>query len=520
MNRTDTLRIVIVGHVDHGKSTLIGRLFYDTGSIPESRYREIEDTCRRQGRPFEFAYLMDALEEEREQNVTIDTAQTFFRWQGRPYVIIDAPGHKEFLKNMITGAASADAAVLLLDGVEGVREQTRRHAFILSLLGIRHVVVAVNKLDKADYDRATFLQAENDVRSLLHSLGIAPDHVIPISAREGENIARRLGRTPWYDGPTVLEALATLGGTQDEDALPLRFPVQDVYTWDNRRLYVGRVETGRVRRGDAVRFFPSGRTARVKTVERWGDPPLEEARSGDCVGLTFDEELFVERGEVMGHPDRGPVVGREIRASLFWLGKAPLERGKTVILKVATTEVEAQCLDIEDRIDASTLEVLERHAERLESPEVGNVLLRLRHPAALDAFQDNPKLGRFVLQDGAFIAGGGIVREARALGGVRAAQVIHLDRQFATEPDGYVVDLTQERGAVEFEVTPHFLDLVAAGNRVLFRLRGPEQVAPVALLAYEHDLEFTFRRTGERVGLVLWRRATPQPSAPLEGLGL
>ncbi len=520
MSRQDTLRIVIVGHVDHGKSTLIGRLFYDTGSIPEVRYREIEETCRRQGRPFDFAYLMDALEEEREQNVTIDTAQTFFRWEGRSYVIIDAPGHKEFLKNMITGAASADAAVLLVDGVEGVREQTRRHAYILSLLGIRHVVVAVNKLDKAGYDRGMFLAADNAVRSLLHSLSISPEHVIPISAREGENIAQRLGHTPWYDGPTVLEALHTLGGAGSEETLPLRFPVQDVYKWDNRRLYAGRVETGRVRVGDEVRFFPSGRTVRVRTIERWGEPPLEEARTGDCVGFTFDEELFVERGEVMAHPDHGPAVAREVRASLFWLGRTPLEKGKTYLLKAATTELEAECVDIEDRIDASTLEVRERHASVIESPEVGNVLLRLKRPAAVDVFQDNPRLGRFVLQDGRFIAGGGIVRETRAAGGARAAQVIHLDRQFATEPDGYVVDLTRERGEVEFEVTPHFLDTLSAGNRVLFRLRGPEQVTPVALLAYEHDMEFTFRRTDDGVALVLWRRPGPSASAPLEGLGL
>ena len=196
------MNIVIVGHVDHGKSTLIGRLFYDTGSIPDVRYREIEATCKRQGRPFEFAYLMDALEEERDQNVTIDTAQTYFKTARRPYVIIDAPGHKEFLKNMITGAASADAAILLVDGVEGVREQTRRHAYILSLLGNRQVIVAVNKLDQVAYDRKAFQAAANDIATFLHPLGIVPSYAIPISARDGENIAARSsGKTPWYEGP-------------------------------------------------------------------------------------------------------------------------------------------------------------------------------------------------------------------------------------------------------------------------------------------------------------------------------
>src|SRR5512136_63843 len=206
MNQSETLKIVIVGHVDHGKSTLIGRLFYDTGSIPEVRYQEIEATCRAQGRDFEYAYLMDALEEERDQNITIDTASTFFRTAKRPYVIIDAPGHKQFLKNMITGASSADAAILLVDGV---REQTKRHAYVLSLLGIRQVVVTVNKLDMVGYERKVFHAVENDIRAFLHSVGIVPSHVIPVSAREGENMANRLGRTPWYTGLTVLEALDT-----------------------------------------------------------------------------------------------------------------------------------------------------------------------------------------------------------------------------------------------------------------------------------------------------------------------
>src|SRR5512136_2672824 len=209
MNQSETLKIVIVGHVDHGKSTLIGRLFYDTGSIPQTRYDEIAATCKAQGREFEFAYLMDALEEERDQNITIDTASTFFHTAKLPYVIIDAPGHKQFLKNMITGASSADAAILLVDGAEGVREQTKRHAYVLSLLGIRQVVVAINKLDMAKYDRAVFQKVENDIRVFLHSVRIVPSYVIPISAREGENIAHRIGKTTWYDGPTVLEALDT-----------------------------------------------------------------------------------------------------------------------------------------------------------------------------------------------------------------------------------------------------------------------------------------------------------------------
>ncbi len=520
MNERETLRIVIVGHVDHGKSTLIGRLLYDTGSIPETRLREIEETCRRQGRPFEFAFLMDALEEERDQNVTIDTAQTFFRTARRSYVIIDAPGHREFLKNMITGAASADAAVLIVDGVEGVREQTRRHAYILSLLGIRQVVVVVNKLDRAGYDRGVFQRAENAIRAFLHSVGIVPSHVIPVSAREGDNVARSSDRTPWYGGPTVLQALDDLSPARREAERPLRFPVQDVYTWDGTRRYVGRVEAGTVRPGQAVCFYPSGRTTRVSTVEQWGKGRLPEAPAGACVGITLEDELFVERGEVMAPPERPPVVARELRASLFWLGRTPLERGRSYLLKLATAEVEVKVVDIEDRLDSSTLAVVERHAERLEAPEVGNVVLALRRPLAVDPFGENPATGRFVLQDGVRIVGGGIVRQARPVEGAAAAQVIHLDRHFTTEPDGNLVDLTRESGAVEFVVTPHFLDTLARGNRVLFRLRDPAQIEPVARMAWEHDLCFTFRRKGEGVALVLYKEgARPEPE-PADAIGL
>jgi len=506
MSQQDTLKIVIVGHVDHGKSTLIGRLFHDTGAIPEVRVREIEATCRQQGRPFEYAYLMDALEEEREQNVTIDTASTFFHTALRQYVIIDAPGHKEFLKNMITGAASADAAILLLDGVEGVREQTRRHAYLLSLLGIRQVVVAVNKLDKADYDRGVFQAAENAIRAFLHPLGITPAYVIPLSARTGENIASRQGHTPWYDGPTLLEALDSLGSVRNDAGLPLRLPVQDIYKWDGERIYAGRLETGRVRAGQEVVFLPSGRRTRVKSVEFWGQPDIREASAGQCIGLTFDDELFVERGEVLASVAQPPTASRELKASVFWLAKQPLQRGRNYLLKLATAEVEATVVDIEERLDSSSLEVRERHAAMLETAEAGTVVFALKTPLAADTYLENARLGRFVIEDERFIGGGGILRELKDTEGLGAAPVIHLERQLDTEPDGALIDLTRQPGAVEFEVTPGFLDGLAQGNRVLFRLRGPGQIEHVARLAYEHHLHFSFSRERDRVSLVLYRQ--------------
>jgi sulfate adenylyltransferase subunit 1 len=512
MTQSETLKIVIVGHVDHGKSTLIGRLFYDTGSIPETRYQEIAATCKAQGREFEFAYLMDALEEERDQNITIDTASTFFKTAKRPYVIIDAPGHKQFLKNMITGASSADAAILLVDGVEGVREQTKRHAYVLSLLGIRQVVVTVNKLDMAGYDRKVFAKVENDIRAFLHTVGIVPSHVIPVSAREGENMAKRLGNTPWYTGPTVLEALDTFENVHADRTLPLRFPVQDVYKWDGKRIYAGRVESGEIRVGDEVIFLPSGKITRIKSVEKWQQPELFSAGAGESIGITTEDELFVERGEVVARRDNAPVRTMEISASIFWLADRPFQAGRSYTLKLATAEVAATAAVIEERLDSSTLEVKERHGREILAAEVGNVVFALKNDIAADLYGENLALGRFVIEDGTQICGGGIIRSLAAETG-SSAQTIHLDEKFIIGDDGSFVDLSRERGQVDFYVTTAFLDYLEGGNRVLFRLRDPRQIEPVALMAFEHNLNFLFTRNRDRVNLVLYKYgAEPVPA--------
>lgn len=494
LSANDTLRIVITGHVDHGKSTLIGRLFYDTGSLPEERYREIERTCREQGRPFEFAYLMDALQEEREQNITIDTAQTFFRTKKRPYIIIDAPGHKEFLKNMVTGAAAADAAILLVDGAEGVREQTRRHAYILSLLGLRQVVIAVNKMDRIGFRRDRFAEVEEEMRRFLQSVGIVPSFVVPISAREGDNIASRSGRTPWFHGPTLLSALDAFTPAADISDLPLRFPVQDVYKWDGKRIYAGRVESGTIRAGDRIVFSPSGKSTRVRTVEKWGASDLPAARAGECVGLTLEDEMFVERGEVIGTAEDAPAGAREIVASLFWLGNEPLRRGRPYILKLATSETQAILSTIDERLDSSTLEVVERLADRVENLEVANVTFTLSPPIAADVFEANPRLGRFVVDDGGLVAGGGIVREVRTGARESGARIIRLDARLMTEPDGNFVDLSTESGPIEFHLSPGFADRLGRGEQVVLRLRTSDQLEKLARLAFGHDLVLVFRR--------------------------
>lgn len=505
----ETLKIVIVGHVDHGKSTLIGRLFYDTGRIPESRRREIEATSRAQGRDFEFAYLMDALEEERDQNITIDTASTFFKTAKRTYVIIDAPGHKQFLKNMITGASSADAAILLVDGAEGVREQTKRHAYVLSLLGIRQVVVAINKLDSVGYSRDLFQKVEDDIRAFLHAVRIIPSYVIPISAREGENMVHRLGKTAWYEGPTILEALDTFEIVHADAGLPLRLPLQDIYKWDGKRVYAGRIETGVIRKGDRVIVLPSGKMTRIKSIEKWRQPDLPAASAGECIGVTTEDEIFMERGEVISHCDNSPVRTRELKASVFWLAEKPLKAGQIYNLKLATAEVPAKVVDIEERLDSSTLEVTEHHAAELHPTEVGNVVLALKNDIAADLYGENFRLGRFVIEDGIHIGGGGIIRGMADETGA-AAQRVSLDDKLSIDDEGSIVDLTRERGSIEFHATAPFLDYLDRGNRVLFRLRDPAQIEKIAVIAFEHHLHFTFERERDRIHLIVYKK-DPRP---------
>src|SRR6185369_15768837 len=261
------VRIVIVGHVDHGKSTLVGRLLHETGSLPEGKLEMLKAVSARRGMPFEWSFLLDALQTERDQGITIDTTQIRFRTGSREVVLIDAPGHAEFLRNMITGASQADGALLIIDALEGVRDQTRRHGYLLHLLGIKQVAVVVNKMDRVDFSAARFAEIRDEITQHLTGLGVAPLAVIPISARDGDGVAERGTRSPWYLGPTVTEALDRLQPAQPLEQLALRLPVQAIYKFDDRRIIAGRIESGRLNAGDEIVIMPVGKIARVKTVE-------------------------------------------------------------------------------------------------------------------------------------------------------------------------------------------------------------------------------------------------------------
>lgn len=402
------LKIVIVGHVDHGKSTLVGRLIHETGSLPEGRYEALRAMSERRGMPFEWAFLMDAIQAERDQGITIDTTQIRFRTKKRPYVIIDAPGHKEFLKNMVTGAASSEAALLLIDAHEGVQEQSRRHGYLLSLLGVRQVAVLVNKMDLVGYSADRFGEVAEDYRAYLKGLGVQPACIIPISAREGDNIVEHAARMPWYQGQTVIQALDGFAPEEPPTERPLRMPVQDVYKFDQRRIIAGRIEAGRLKVGDEVVFSPSNKTARIRTIEAWHVPePLETAHAGQSVGVTLDEQIFVERGEVMSHLEHAPIESNVFKARLFWLGRKPLQIGNGYTLKLGTLEAPVAVEAIERVIDTSDLSA--RPAERIERNGAGEVVLRTKRMLALDEHEANPATGRFVLVEDFAPVGGGII---------------------------------------------------------------------------------------------------------------
>lgn len=404
--RQNFMRIVIVGHVDHGKSTLIGRLFYDTDSLPEGVIEEVKKTCEMLGKDIEFAYVLDSLAEEREQNVTIDTTQSWFSTDKRNYIIIDAPGHKEFLKNMITGASQADTGVLIVSAKEGVEEQTKRHAYILGMLGLKQVMVVINKMDAVDYDAARFETVKNDITAFLGTVGITPKQIIPISAKEGDNVAKKAEKMDWYTGPTILEALDLFENKKAQENKPLRFPVQDVYKIDDKRILVGRVESGSVTVGDNVVFSPSGKTSKIKSVEKFLAKPTN-ATAGESVGITIDDPLFIERGEVV--TKETPTVTNTINARVFWMDKQAFDANEKLTLKCATQEVGCRIERISKRINSSDLTVLEENASQLQDTEVGEVVIKTDEPIVVENFNAIEELGRFVLVRGNDVTAGGII---------------------------------------------------------------------------------------------------------------
>lgn len=407
------LRLVFVGHVDHGKSTLVGRLLHDVGALPDGKLENIEAMCRNRGMPFEWAFVLDALKAERDQGITIDISQVWFTDKGVPFQIIDAPGHHEFIKNMVTGAAQADAAVLLVDAEEGVREQTRRHAYLLHLLGLQQVVLAVTKMDLVDHAEDRFKEVTKQAKAYLDSIGLDTDtiHAVPVTARDGGNVTSPAETMPWYTGPALLSRLHDLSALSTPDDKPLRMPIQDVYKFDHRRILAGRIEAGRLSVGDELLFSPGGRRARIASMETWHVPEThpsgKTAGPGDSVGLTLDQQLFIERGMIATAPDQPPTVSNAFRGRLFWLGRTPLEVGKQYKLKLATAEYLVRAETIERLINVDDLS--SHAADSVGRNQVAEAVFRARGQMALDPFTSCPPTGRFVLIDDHRIVAGGLV---------------------------------------------------------------------------------------------------------------
>ncbi len=439
--RQDPLRVVTVGHVDHGKSTLVGRLLHDTGSLPEGKVEAVAEMCRRRGMPFEWAFVTDALRAERDQGITIDVSHIWFRTAARDYVLLDAPGHREFLRNMVTGAAASDAALLVIDAAEGVRDQSKRHGFLLSLLGVRQLVVAVNKMDLVGYSESRFSEVARDISAYLESVGVTATYIIPVSSREGDNIVTRSKNMPWCTVPTVVEALDRFHGAPRELDLPLRLPVQDIYKFDTRRIIAGRVEVGRLAVGDTLLFSPSNKSARVASIESWNQPAPVSAVAGESVGITLSEQIFVERGEIASHTEGAPVLTDVFRARVFWLAEKPLAEGQRYLMKYNTAEIPVEIQKIERAID--TTDLIDKPTDSVARDMVADIVLRARRLIALDDQKANARAGRFVLIEDFAIVGGGAISMA---GYPDQRKLMGQKSQNLTGPDSRVAaDMRSER---------------------------------------------------------------------------
>ncbi len=401
--------VVIVGHVDHGKSSLIGRLLHDTDSLPMGKKEELEAICEQRGVPFEWSFLLDAFQAERDQAITIDTTQIFFSTAQRNYVIIDAPGHREFLKNMISGAAQADAAVLVVDAAEGVREQTRRHAYMLHLLGMQQICVVINKMDKVGYDADVFDKVSKESVEYLKSIGLNAAHIIPISARAGDMMVERGNNMDWYKGETLTNTLDRFSQSSPPVSLPLRFPVQDVYRFDEERILVGRIETGTLSKGDTIFFSPTNEKAVVTSIKNWPEEEsLLKASAGQSVGITLDDRIFVERGHLGSAVKTPPMLSNVFKANIFWLSHNPLKVGNSYKVRYGTTEASVTVQSIDNLIDTQDLKQ-EGDAAEVARNCVAEITLRARDTLPIDAHDMNAKMGRVVLYEGYDVAGGGLI---------------------------------------------------------------------------------------------------------------
>lgn len=401
-------KIAFVGHIDHGKSTLCGRLLAESGAVPPDKLEDLRKACQGKGGAIDYAFCMDAFCEERERLMTIDITQIPVRIAGKNYLVIDTPGHAEFIRNMITGACQADAAILVVDAAEGIREQTRRHAAILSFLGINQCVVAINKMDRIGYNEHDFYGLKHSVEELTALLGITLLHIIPVSATNGDNLLERSKATPWYRGNTLVDALTGLR-TTEESSKDLRLAIQDVYPNDHKKIAAARIEAGCVHQGMKLMVEPDHVELCLSDIIRYPHS-VKSAKSGDCIGLVTDDESFLRRGQILCNPDSKPQITNNVWANLIWLSETPYKSGMSLTLKLLTQETGCCIAQIKQRMDSSTLEDEATEDQILCLSDIGHVLIETDKPLVWDAFNHIPEMGRFVLEsDGKLLAAGTIL---------------------------------------------------------------------------------------------------------------
>ena len=408
------MNIVVTGHVDHGKSTVIGRLLADTNSLPTGKLEQVRENCRKNSKPFEYAFLLDALKDEQAQGITIDSARCFFKTDKRRYTIIDAPGHIEFLKNMVSGAARASAALLVIDAEEGICENSKRHGYLLSMLGIKQIVVLINKMDRVGYSKSVYDETCKDYSAFLDKAGIIPRAFIPVSGVFGDNIANVSSNTGWYSGNTVLLELDGFDEEEPPDDEPFRMFVQDVYKFtkngDDRRIVAGTLETGKVSTRDDIIFYPSGKKSRIKTIEEFGAAAPQTIYSGKATGFTLNEQIYIKRGELVakeGQPQ--PKTAKRLLVNLFWLGREPFLPGKSYVIKIGRAKAVVYLEKVEKIVDAVLLKAGEN--ESVKRNEAAKCVISLDKPLAFDTSDVNFLTSRFVIVDGYDIAGGGTIEK-------------------------------------------------------------------------------------------------------------
>lgn len=476
--KREQFNIVFIGHVDHGKSTIIGRLLADTNSLPAGKLEFVKDYCQRNSKRFEYAYLLDALKEEQSQGITIDSARCFFKTNNRNYLILDAPGHFEFIKNMVTGASRADGAIIVIDAHEGIKENSKRHGYLLTMLGIQNICIAVNKMDLVGYSEEIFNQIVNQYSEFLKTIGIGKCDFIPISAINGENIAFKSDNMNWYNGQILLDKIESWELTNHKENLPFRFYVQDIYKFtshnDERRILAGTIDTGKITKGERVKFLPSNKISTIESIEYFPEK-LDVAYANQSIGFVIKDPFYISPGEMMikvDEEDKSPKVSDSLIANIFWMDTDELDMNKVYEAKLGTQKIKIKIQDIIKIIDSSDPSN-EKQKSFLERFDIGVCKIITNKPVAYDLIKEIQETARFVVINNYHIAGCGIIVDSLKENTESTVNFYNKKTWILTKYESYkehskliVLDFENENKAIE--VSRNLIDLLDSMNLKLY----------------------------------------------------